>query len=74
MQKTPCINWRRNSYRTNAQVRLLHNIKAVQSRKGWTLAEVEKAMADAKAGIAYEFCEICKLWKPIDSRSEHHVH
>jgi len=61
-------------YRTNPQVRLIHNVKAVQSRKGWTKAEVEKAMADAQAGIAYEFCETCKLWNPIDCRSEHHVH
>ena len=60
-------------YRTNPQVRLIHNVKAVQSRKAWTQVEVEKAMADAQDGIAYEFCEICKLWNPIDRRSEHHV-
>ena len=57
--------------KTNPQVRVLHNVKAVQSRKGWKRAEVLRAIADAEAGIAYEFCETCKRWKPLDCRSEH---
>jgi hypothetical protein len=57
--------------RTNPQVRVLHNVRAVQSRKGWKEAEVLTAIADAKAGIAYEFCETCNRWKPLDCGSEH---
>ena len=57
--------------KTNPQVRVLHNVKAVQSRKGWKQPEVFRAIADAEAGIAYEFCETCKRWKPLDCRSEH---
>jgi hypothetical protein len=36
----------------NVQISILHNVKVVQSRKGWTRAEAEKAITDAKAGIA----------------------
>jgi len=57
--------------KTNPQVRVLHNVKAVQSRKGWKQAEVLRAIGDAKAGIAYEFCGTCNRWKPLDCRSEH---
>ncbi len=57
-------------FRTNPQVRVLHNVKAVHSRKGWKQAEVLRAIADAEAGIAYEFCETCNRWKPIDCGSE----
>ena len=56
---------------TNSQVRMIHNVRAVQSRSGWKRAEVLRAIADAKAGIAYEFCETCKRWKPLDCRSKH---
>ncbi len=59
-------------YRSNSQIRMLHNIKAVQSRKGWRQAEVFKAMDDARIGIAYELCDACGLWNPLDCRSEHH--
>ena len=38
----------------NPQVRRLHNIKVVQSRKGWKFADLRKAMADAAAGIVYD--------------------
>ena len=58
-------------YRSNPQIRMLHNIKAVQSRKGWKEAEVFKAMHDARIGIAYEFCDTCGLWNPLDCKSEH---
>ena len=58
-------------YRTNPQVRMLHNVKAVQSRKGWKQDEVLKAIEDAGAGIAYEFCEERRLWRPLDCRSIH---
>ena len=58
-------------YRNNPQIRMLHNVKAVQSRKGWRHAEVLKAIEDAGAGIAYEFCEACRLWRPLDCRSAH---
>ena len=58
-------------YKTNPQVRMLHNVRAVQSREGWKQAEVLRAIADATSGIAYEFCEICNGWKPLDCRSEH---
>ncbi len=58
-------------HKTNPQVRALHNVKAVQSRKGWKEADVFRAIADAEAGIAYEFCEICNRWKPMDCGSEH---
>ena len=58
-------------YKTNPQVRKLHNVKAVQSRKGWKQAEVLRAISDAEAGIAYKFCEICNGWKPLDCRSQH---
>jgi len=34
--------------------RKLHNVMVVQSRKGSTLADAEKAIADAKAGIVYD--------------------
>jgi hypothetical protein len=57
--------------RTNPQVRVLHNVKAVQSRKGWKQAEVLRAIADAEAGIAYEFCGTCNRWKPLDCRYAH---
>lgn len=43
-----------NGADTNPKVRMLHNIKVVQSRKGWKYAHVEKAIADAKAGIVYD--------------------
>ncbi len=59
-------------YKTNSQVRLLHNVKAVQSRRGWTQAEVLKAIEDSRAGIAYEFCKTCGLWNPLDCKSGHH--
>ncbi len=39
---------------TNPMVRKLHNIKVVQSRQGWKYADIEKAIADAKAGIVYD--------------------
>jgi hypothetical protein len=58
-------------FRTNPQISVLHNVRAVQSRKGWREAEVLRAIADAEAGIAYEFCEICDGWKPLDCGSEH---
>ena len=58
-------------YKTNPQVRKLHNVKAVQSRKGWKAEEVHKAIADAYAGIAYEFCETCRGWNPIDCKTGH---
>jgi hypothetical protein len=58
-------------YSTNPQIRVLHNVRAVQSRKGWKQAEVFKAMEDAGAGIAYEVCAICSRWKPLDCGSEH---
>jgi hypothetical protein len=58
-------------YRTNPQVRILHNIKAVQSRKGWKQAEVFKAITDAEAGIAYEYCETCRSWNPLDCEAGH---
>ena len=50
---------------------MIHNVRAVQSGKGWKQPEVFRAIADAEAGIAYEFCETCKRWKPLDCRSEH---
>jgi hypothetical protein len=50
---------------------MIHNVKAVQSRKGWKQPEVFRAIADAEAGIAYEFCETCNRWKPLDCGSEH---
>ena len=56
--------------KTNPQVRMLHNVVAVQSRNGWKQAEVLRAIADAEAGITYEFCEICNRWKLIDCGSE----
>jgi hypothetical protein len=62
------VNYLRG-YGTNPQVGKLHNVRAVQSRKGWKQAEVLRAIADA--GIAYEFCETCNRWKPLDCRSEH---
>ncbi len=40
-------------YKTNWQVRMLHNVKAAQSRQGWKMPEVYRAIADAKEGIAY---------------------
>jgi len=52
--------------RTNAQVRTIHNIKAVQSRSGWKYPEVLKGIADAKAGIAYEVCAECGKWTNLD--------
>ena len=58
-------------YRSNPQIRMLHNVKAVQSRKGWRRTEVLKAIEDAGAGIAYEFCEACLLWSPLDCHSAH---
>ena len=58
-------------YRTNPRVRLLHNVKAVQSRAGWTQTEVFKAIADAKAGVACELCETCSRWNPLDCGSGH---
>ncbi len=36
---------------------MLHNIKIAQSRRGWRYADVEKAIADAKAGIVYDRIE-----------------
>jgi len=58
-------------FRTNAQVRMIHNVRAVQSRKGWKQVEVFRAIADAEAGTAYKFCETCNGWKPLDCGSEH---
>jgi hypothetical protein len=43
-----------NGADTNPMVRKIHNVKVVQSRKGWKYADVEKAIADAKAGIVYD--------------------
>jgi hypothetical protein len=57
--------------KTNSQVRMLHNVVVVQSRQGWKQAEVFRAIADAQAGIACEFCGTCNRWKPLDCRSEH---
>jgi hypothetical protein len=57
--------------KTNPQVRMIHNVKAVQSRRGWKQVEVFRASADAESGIAYELCEICNGWTPLDCRSEH---
>ena len=57
--------------KTNPQVRVLHNVKAVQSRKGWKQAELFRAITGAKEGIAYGFCETCNRWKPLDCGSEH---
>lgn len=34
--------------------RRVHNIAVVQSREGWTMADVMKAIADAEKGIRYE--------------------
>jgi len=39
----------------NVQVRILHNVKVVQSRKGWTQAQCTQAIADARKGVAYNF-------------------
>ena len=58
-------------FRTNPKVRVIHNVRAVQSRKGWTMQEVLQAIAHAKDGIAYELCETCRRWKPLDCRSDH---
>jgi hypothetical protein len=53
-------------YKTNRQVRMLHNVKAAQSRQGWKLPEVLRAIADAKEGIAYETCAECGKWTYLD--------
>ena len=58
-------------YRTNPQIRRIHNLKAVQSRKGWTQAEALKALSDANSGLAYEFCDTCRRWTPLDCRGVH---
>ncbi len=34
--------------------RRLHNMMVVQSRRGWKYADIEKAIADANAGIVYD--------------------
>ena len=36
-------------------LRRLHNVRIVQSRKGWTQAEVWQAIKDADAGTTYLF-------------------
>ena len=58
-------------YGTNPQIGKLHNVRAVQSRKGWKEAEVLRAIANAEAGIACELCGICNRWKLLDCRSQH---
>lgn len=35
-------------------VRKIHNVMVVQSRENWTVADVQKAIKDAKAGIVYD--------------------
>jgi len=37
----------------NPQLRRIHNVAVVQSRKGWTKAEAFQAITDANAGITY---------------------
>lgn len=37
----------------NDNMRKIHNIKVVQSKAGWTMAQVTKAIVDAKAGVEY---------------------
>ncbi len=39
---------------SNFMAQKLHNVKVAQSRKGWKMADIEKAIADAKAGIVYD--------------------
>jgi hypothetical protein len=53
-------------YKTNPQVRRLHNVKVVQSRRGWKVDEVCKAIIDANDSIAYESCARCGKWTPVD--------
>jgi hypothetical protein len=55
-----------SGYKTNPQVRKLHNVKAVQSRQGWKMDEFCKAIADANGGIASEICACCGKLTPPD--------
>jgi|WetSurMetagenome_2_1015567.scaffolds.fasta_scaffold502189_3 hypothetical protein len=38
---------------TNPQVRMLHNIKTVQSKAGWKQTAIFNAISDAEKGIVY---------------------
>ena len=53
---------------TNPQVRMLHNIKVAQSRKGWKYADVEKAIHDAKAGMVYDRTDNCTADAAVGGR------
>ena len=39
--------------RVRPALRRIHNVTVVQSRKGWTRADVMQALADADKGIVY---------------------
>lgn len=42
----------------------IHNLKVIQSREGWTEADLMQAIADAKAGIRYPMPERHTRFKP----------